>query len=93
MPSANIEVETQRELSAHIFSVSAQLVGICLTVLGLFRVMIRLQTVGRIADALLALDAVAFLPPACAPTPAFIRGRGSGAERSSIADACFASHS
>src|ERR1700730_1864626 len=60
MPRDDLEVETERELSAHIFSVSAQLVGICLTVLGLFRVMIRLRTLGRIADNLLALDAVAF---------------------------------
>jgi hypothetical protein len=52
---------TERELNVHIFSVSAQLVGICLTVLGLFRVMIRLQGVSRIADDLLALDAIAFL--------------------------------
>jgi multisubunit Na+/H+ antiporter MnhF subunit len=52
---------TERELNVHIFSVSAQLVGICLTVLGLFRVMTRLEGVSRIADQLLALDAIAFL--------------------------------
>lgn len=52
---------TDIQLSAHIFSVSAGLVGVCLTVIGLFRVVIRSQEVHSVADNLLALDALLFL--------------------------------
>jgi ABC-type Na+ efflux pump permease subunit len=49
------------QLSAHILAVSAGLVGVCLTVIGLFRVIIRSQHVDSIADNLLAVDALFFL--------------------------------
>lgn len=49
------------QLSAHIFSVSAGLVGVCLTVIGLFRVVVRSQNVDSIADNLLAANALLFL--------------------------------
>jgi hypothetical protein len=79
-----------RELSEHIFAVSAQLVGICLTVLGLFRAMIRLRSVASVGDDLLALDAIAFLA-ACVFSYASLRSsrqrRGRILER--IADTCF----
>jgi hypothetical protein len=82
---------TERELNVHVFSVSAQLVGICLTVLGLFRVMIRLQGVSRIADDLLALDAIAFLG-ACVFSYASMRTRATGRRRTleRVADMSFA---
>jgi hypothetical protein len=82
--------ETERELSAHIFSVSAQLVGICLTVLGLFRVMIRLKAAGRVADNLLAFDAIAFLG-ACVFSYASLHSRGRRRRRAleRVADVCF----
>lgn len=57
MPPAVADVQ----LSAHILSVSAGLVGVCLTVIGLFRVVVRSQNVDSIADNLLALDALLFL--------------------------------
>jgi len=81
---------TERELSEHIFSVSAQLVGICLTVLGLFRVMIRLRTLGRVADNLLALDAIAFLS-ACVFSYASLRSNHPRRRRAleRVADLCF----
>lgn len=49
------------QLSAHIFAVSAGLVGVCLTVIGLFRVVVRSQNVDSIADNLLAIDALLFM--------------------------------
>jgi len=55
-------VERSTELlCSQIFSVSAQLVGVCVTVIGLFRVLFRLKTVDSAADNVLALDAFVFL--------------------------------
>jgi hypothetical protein len=48
-------------LSGHIFSVSAGLVGVCLTVVGLFRLFRRPGEVQSVADNLIALDAIIFL--------------------------------
>jgi hypothetical protein len=81
---------TERELSEHIFSVSAQLVGICLTVLGLFRALVRLRSLGHIGDNLLALDAVAFLG-ACVFSYASLRSRADHRRRAleRVADTCF----
>ena len=56
-PPSTAEVQ----LSAHIFAVSAGLVGVCLTVIGLFRVVVRSQNVDSIADNLLAIDALFFV--------------------------------
>jgi hypothetical protein len=88
--TADPDRTTERELNVHIFSVSAQLVGICLTVLGLFRVMTRLQGVSRIADDLLALDAIAFLT-ACVLAYASLRSRARPQRRAleRVADVCF----
>jgi hypothetical protein len=51
----------QRELSGHIFSVSAGLVGVCLTVIGLFRLIGGSSQLRSWADELLAIDAFAFM--------------------------------
>lgn len=53
----------QREtnVSNHIFSVSAGMVGVCLTVIGLIRVVITLGKADTLADNLLAGDALLFL--------------------------------
>jgi len=51
----------ERELSGHIFSVSAGLVGVCLTVVGLFRLFRRVGEVASVADNLIAIDAIVFL--------------------------------
>ena len=85
---ANREIQ----LSAHIFSVSAGLVGGCLTVIGLFRVVVRSQNVDSIADNLLAFDALLFLG-AC--FLAYLALRSSSADRGErierIADVVFLS--
>jgi len=53
--------EAETQLSAHIFAVSAGLVGVCLTVIGIFRVLVRSDHVDSIADNVLAVDALLFL--------------------------------
>lgn len=62
---ARSEQETQRQLEAdisvHIFSVSAALVGVCLTVIGLIRVITSSSKVNTLVDDFLAIDAVIFL--------------------------------
>jgi len=51
----------ETDLTIHVFSVSAALVGVCLTVIGLFVVSHRLTNVKSIGEKLLAIDAVIFL--------------------------------
>lgn len=50
-----------RDLSEHIFSVSAGMVGVCITVIGLFRIVSRSLHVDSVADNLLSIDAIVFL--------------------------------
>lgn len=49
------------DISIHIFSISATMVGVCLTVIGLFRVVAQLKSVGTLADDFLSIDAMLFL--------------------------------
>jgi len=51
----------EEDISVHILSVSAAMVGVCLTVIGLLRVVISIQKEDTIGDDLLAVDAVLFL--------------------------------
>jgi hypothetical protein len=45
----------------HVFTASAALVGVCLTVIGLFQVIAQLRGLGSLGDDLLSLDALLFL--------------------------------
>ena len=49
------------DIIIHIFSVSATLVGVCLTVIGIFIMSRRLSHVKSFGEELLALDALLFL--------------------------------
>ena len=49
------------DLTIHIFSVSAALLGVCLTVIGLFVISHRLSPVKSLGEKLLAVDASIFL--------------------------------
>jgi hypothetical protein len=49
------------DVSIHIFSVSAAMVGVCLTVIGILRIVIAVKNVATVADDLLLLDAIVFL--------------------------------
>jgi hypothetical protein len=51
----------EEDISIHIFTTSATLVGLCLTVIGLFRVILQLKSVGTLADNFLSIDALLFL--------------------------------
>lgn len=53
--------QLEADISVHIFSVSAALVGICLTVIGLLRIVISANKVEMVVDDFLAIDAVFFL--------------------------------
>jgi hypothetical protein len=60
---SNVEPESrlEKDICIHIFSVSAGMVGVCLTVIGLLRVVITLRQTDTFADDLLAMDAFLFL--------------------------------
>src|SRR6478736_4761367 len=56
-PNSHLE----HDISIHIFTVSSAMVGVCLTVIGLIRVVITLGRADTLADDLLAGDALLFL--------------------------------
>jgi len=56
-PNTNLE----QDICIHIFTVSSAMVGVCLTVIGLIRVVITLGSADTLADDLLAGDALLFL--------------------------------
>lgn len=56
-----LEKPLEEDISIHIFTVSSAMVGVCLTVIGLIRVVITLRRTDTIADDLLALDAILFV--------------------------------
>jgi len=58
-PGSNLRLD--EDISIHIFTVSAGMVGVCLTVIGLLRVVITLRKADTVADNLLALDAILYL--------------------------------
>ena len=53
------------DISVHVFSVSAGLLGVCLTVIGIIRLVIATRGITTFADDLLALDAAVFLASCC----------------------------
>ena len=55
------EKTLEEGISIHIFSTFATMVGVCLTVIGIFRLLFQFQPVGTIGDDLLAMDAMLFL--------------------------------
>ena len=61
MHAPNDRKPLEADISIHIFSASAALVGVCLTVIGLIRVVVATLNVDTFADNLLAIDALLFL--------------------------------
>lgn len=49
------------DLAVHVFSASAAMVGVCLTVIGIIRIVIVARNVGTLADDVLALDSLLFV--------------------------------
>ncbi len=73
----NGKKELEENICIHIFTVSSAMVGVCLTVIGLVRVVITLGKADTIADDLLAGDALLFLI-SCFLSYAALRSRGTG---------------
>ena len=61
MAKSGPDVRLEEDICIHIFTVSAGMVGVCLTVIGLLRVVIALRKADTVADNLLAIDAILFL--------------------------------
>jgi hypothetical protein len=61
MPQRTPENHLEEDISIHIFTVSSAMVGVCLTVIGLIRVVITFGKADTVADDLLAADAFLFL--------------------------------
>jgi hypothetical protein len=55
------DTHLKQDICIHIFTVSSAMVGVCLTVIGLIRVVITLGTADTLADDFLAGDALLFL--------------------------------
>jgi uncharacterized membrane protein YwzB len=60
-PQRRANSHLEQDVCIHIFTVSSAMVGVCLTVIGLIRVVITLGTADTPADDLLAADALLFL--------------------------------
>ena len=67
--------QLEEDICIHIFTVSSAMVGVCLTVIGLVRVVITLGKADTFADDLLALDSLLFLV-CCFLSYAALRSRG-----------------
>jgi hypothetical protein len=57
----NNDKELEKDICIHIFTVSSAMVGVCLTVIGLIRVVITMGKADTLADDFLATDALLFL--------------------------------
>jgi hypothetical protein len=71
----NRNTTLEHDICIHIFTVSSAMVGVCLTVIGLIRVVITLGKADTLADDFLALDALLFLV-ACLLSYWALRSRG-----------------
>ena len=60
-PQPSPDSHLEHDICIHIFTVSSAMVGVCLTVIGLIRVVITLGTADTLADDFLAADALLFL--------------------------------
>jgi len=70
----NDKARLEGDICIHIFTVSSAMVGVCLTVIGLIRVVITLGRADTLADDLLAGDALLFLV-SCLLSYAALRSR------------------
>lgn len=69
------KIQFEEDICIHIFTVSSAMVGVCLTVIGLVRVVITLGKADTLADDLLAADAFLFLL-SCLLSYMALRSRG-----------------
>jgi hypothetical protein len=80
----------EEDICVHIFAVSAAMVGVCLTVIGLVQIVVSFRRADTIADDLLAIDALLFLI-ACLSSYWVLRTRNTNKSRQveRLADAVF----
>ncbi|HEY0995672.1 MAG TPA: hypothetical protein VGD77_06765 [Gemmatimonadaceae bacterium] len=71
-PTSTTPQDRRDEISVHIFTVSATLIGACLTVVGVLRAVHRLQPINTWAEEILAVDAIGLLV-ACATAYSALR--------------------
>lgn len=77
-PGEQSGVLLEDDVCIHVFRASANMLGVCLTVLGLFRLFGALQQIKQIGNALLLVAAMAFL---CSCTLSYIGLRTRGNRR------------
>jgi hypothetical protein len=84
-------VQVQNELAVHVVGLSAGLVGVCLTVIGVIHVGLHLDRWNTVADNILAGDAVLFLLTCLFAYASLRTRRGERRRRmlERLADACF----
>jgi hypothetical protein len=80
----------EESVAVHIFTVSAGMIGVCLTVIGIIHVVRALRGIDTITDGLVALDAFAFFA-SCLLAYAALRTRASARMRhlERVADGIF----
>lgn len=61
MENSNTLEAREHDLTMHVFTVSAGMVGVCLTAIGLLRLVVAQTKVQTLGDELLAIDAVLFV--------------------------------
>src|SRR5207245_10320549 len=71
----NNKTKLEEDICIHIFTVSSAVVGVCLTVIGLIRVVITLGKADTLTDDCLAMDALLFLT-SCLLSYWALRSRG-----------------
>ena len=72
MPQETFIEKQEENIAIHIFSVSAAMVGVCLTVIGILNVITTFKKIDTWADEITAMDAVFFIS-ACAISYAAIK--------------------
>lgn len=60
MPVEQLQEQREHEFMMHVFSISAGMVGVCLTAIGILRLVVTQTKVQTLGDDLLAVDAVLF---------------------------------
>lgn len=61
MENSTTREAREHDLTMHVFTVSAAMVGVCLTAIGLLRLIVAQTKVQTLGDELLAVDAMLFL--------------------------------
>ena len=61
MPEESSDRKTETDINVHIFNTSAQMVGVCLTVIGIIAIIVKLKDISTFVDDLVALNAASFL--------------------------------